>query len=922
MDFLEQKSPTYRLGQIWRISGWAAFKSVLMLHRVPGKAKLGESNPSQFTHTGLSDTYQIECEAHTSMCSKRDPLNIPHEYYQPGDLSIGGITSQLFALFEPMSFVADPKTKLMDETIATPKNYQHLLAFVFAVKLVNENSKILPNVSLGFHIYDSYFNAKMTYQSTLNLLFKLWKIIPNYNCDTQKHLLAVIGGLDSETSLHIANILGIYKIPQVTYSSFALVVNKLQFPSVYQMVPNEAQQYSGIVQLLHHFQWTWIGIIALEDDKGETFVQTLMKLLSQNGICSALIERLPSWASFDNIVVMFLLRPRETMTLFLTRNNVKVFAVNADTHTVLTLKWFLYKAHMEDLTEAIMGKVWIMTAQWDFSSQTNFRGLDVEIFQGALSFTVNSNEVFGFQHFLQSLYSHWPNEDGFIRDFWEQAFDCLMPDSKAYEEHMSRCTREEKLESLPGTFFEMSMTAQSYSIYNAVHAIAQALHTLYSAREKRRTMVEHGYSLESPIQHSWQLHPFLGSISFNNSVGDAISFNEKRELVTGFDIINWVTLSNQSFLKVKVGRMNPQASPGTEFSIAEEFITWHNKFNQVLPTSVCNDNCYSGYSRKIKEGKPFCCYDCAPCPEGKISNQKDVDDCLKCPDDKYPNEDRDQCLLKPLNFLSYEQPLGITLLFLTASFSLITAVVLGLFSKYRNTPIVKANNRDLTYSLLVSLLLCFLCPLLFIGRPHTVTCYLRQTVFGIIFSVAVSCVLAKTTTVILVFMATKPGARIMKWVGKRLANMVVISCSLIQVSICSAWLCTVPPFLDSDMHSLPKETVIECNEGSPVMFYCVLGYMGFMAAISFLVAFFARKLPSTFNEARFIAFSMLVFCSVWITFVPTYLSTKGKYMVAVELFSILASSAGLLGCIFFPKCYIIVLRPDLNSKDQLMWRKK
>uniref|UniRef100_A0A670Z1C8 G-protein coupled receptors family 3 profile domain-containing protein n=1 Tax=Pseudonaja textilis TaxID=8673 RepID=A0A670Z1C8_PSETE len=667
---------------------------------------------------------------------------------------------------------------------------------VFAVMKINQDLQLLPNITLGFKIYDRV-------EQRLCFLF--------INPMTYRFS----GFLRSNATLNTRSIVRVFKLGKFkTYG--------LQFPEFL----SEELYYSGIIRLLLHFRWTWVGIFT-KGLGGRMFEHLIFSMFPIHGICIAFLEKFkPVYINnfFDN------------------------------------LKWLV--------------EMWF----WD-----------IQDLHGALTFATYSSEITGFQHFLQTRNHFSSKEDGFIKNVWEQAFACVFPNLSENKETEGVCTGREKLERLPGTFFEMRMTSHSYSIYNAVYAVAQALHAMMFGQQHRQKLNGRKLNLQDlqPIQAYLDPFPTVGTKDH------AFNFLKRRHEMS-------------SFHRVKVGKLDPWAAEDQMFTIHEE----------MLPTSMCTESCLPGYFKKKQEAKPFCCYDCLRCPKEKMANQKDMDDCLKCPEDQYPNKNQTSCILKKITFLSFEEPMGISMVVLVLFFSLCTIMVLKTFLKYHHTPIVKANNRNLSYLLLISLLLCFLCSLQFLIIPGNIICFLRQISFGIIFSMAVSSVLAKTITVVLAFMATKPGSRMQNWVGRRLAISIVLSGSLIQIGICMVWLFTFPPFPDLDTQSEIEEIVLQCSEGSSVMFYCVLGYMGFLAAASFTVAFFSRNLPSSFNEAKYLTFSMLIFCSVWLSFVPSYLSTKGKYMVAVEVFSILASSAGLLACIYFPKCYIIIIRPELNNREQ------
>ncbi|XP_077319429.1 vomeronasal type-2 receptor 26-like [Lithobates pipiens] len=395
------------------------------------------------------------------------------------------------------------------------------------------------------------------------------------------------------------------------------------------------------------------------------------------------------------------------------------------------------------------------------------------------------------------------------------------------------------------------------------------------------------------------------SFSYNDTIGGLI-MTMKQYLSAG--------VSSRVYYAVEA-----MAKALHDMNVQQKDIT-KRKINQI-PLSRCSEICQPGARKKSKSRIHSCCHDCIPCSEGEISNTTDSKNCIQCLEDEWPNEKKDRCIPKLEEFLSYSDDISTVFASISVLLCLVTLFIIGIFISYMDTAVIKANNRSLSFVLLVCILLSFLCVFLFLGRPQDITCILHVTTFGTIFSLAVSSLLAKTVMVYIAFTATKPGSYWRKWIGATLPNFVALLLTCVQGTICLIWLSTSPPFMEMDTHSYQDKIIIQCNEGSIIGFYSVLGYMGFLAAVSFVLAFMVRTLPDSFNEAKYITFSMLVFCSVWIAMIPAYLSAKGKYMVAVEVFAILASSTGLLSCIFFPKCFIILFRPDLNTQMGLLSKK-
>ncbi|XP_013878512.1 extracellular calcium-sensing receptor-like [Austrofundulus limnaeus] len=413
--------------------------------------------------------------------------------------------------------------------------------------------------------------------------------------------------------------------------------------------------------------------------------------------------------------------------------------------------------------------------------------------------------------------------------------------------------------------------------------------------------------------HSRRILQHIQKVHFKTKDGEDIYFNKNGDPAAKYEIINWQLKENGIVDFVSVGLYDASLPEEKQLNLQNKTLHWSKSLNQV-PVSVCSENCPPGTCKVLQKGKPVCCHDCKKCAADSVT-------CEKCPPEFWSNEERDACLLKKTEFLTYEEIMGILLTTASLFGTCMTAAVAVIFFRHRTTPLVRANNSELSFLLLFSLTLCFLCSLTFIGRPSEWSCMLRHTAFGITFVLCISCVLGKTIVVLMAFKATLPGSNVMKLFGPTQQRLSVLGFTLIQVIICILWLTISPPFPSKNFKGFKDKIILECALGSAVGFWTVLGYIGLLAMLCFVIAFLARKLPDNFNEAKFITFSMLIFCAVWITFIPAYISSPGKFSVAVEIFAILASSFGLLICIFIPKCYIMLIYPERNTKKHVMGKK-
>ncbi|XP_053304050.1 vomeronasal type-2 receptor 26-like [Spea bombifrons] len=682
------------------------------------------------------------------------PFYEDYQYFHDGDVIVGGVlTVNSFVAHYSLQPRIVRSAMCMRPNV---NNYYNILKFIYAVEKSEDALRIIaPNITLGYHLYDSCLDGRKAIRSVLQILSGPKKTVPNYSCSTGK-VAGFIGDHFSVTTLPVAELLGVYGYAQISYGATDYKLSDRRvYPHFFRMLHNDHVHYKVISKLLKRFGWTWVGIIVSDDAGGETESQWLMRYLSSYDICVAFTIKIGiNKYNVKNAEM-------ERNLLFVQRSSAEVIILCGAFN--LAIADFLSRSH-----RAFNDKTLILPPSW--ASNSYLTGNFIPAFNGSLAIELCPMYFVDDGVFFKKVSPSKRPTDKLLEYIWITLLKCLTNDaatnylySHIYKLTLRNCTGED-----------------------------------YFLNTK-----EQMYIGVSP-RVFFALHHYIKRVSNLVRNDSALFFDENGDFGYCYTIVNWRRPDGRLSYPITVGNFTPWASEDQQITISSTNIVWKNN---KIPISRCSEKCLPGYRKALKPGIQTCCYDCVRCSEGEISNRSDSEFCIKCPDNECPDERKTQCVSKMVEFLSYENdPISAIILFVTTVFCFITAVILIIFTKFRHTAIVKLNNKNLSFLLLVSIKLSFLCVFLFLGRPVDITCMLRQTAFGVIYSLAVSSLLAKTLMVCNAFKATKPGSF---WVGTKVSNFVVLICSSAQVLINIIWLTTSPPFQELDMHSYPGKIIIQ-----------------------------------------------------------------------------------------------------------------
>lgn len=244
---------------------------------------------------------------------------------------------------------------------------------------------------------------------------------------------------------------------KVSYlSTCACLSNKKRYPTFFRTVPSDRFQVIGLVQLMKHFDWRWVGIIYSPGLYSEEGTSEFVKEAEKEGVC---VEyRLPYSKIYENYFNTIVQTLRESSSkvvlLFLSLSYTKSFLSEIENYN-------------------ITGKQWVGSESW--ITQADLASVERKnILQGAIGFALPQASIPGLGEFLLSLKPSDEPQSAIIKAIWETFFDCSFSPSNT----STMCTGTEDLRTVSSDYTDVAYFRAENNVYKAVYLVAYALHAL------------------------------------------------------------------------------------------------------------------------------------------------------------------------------------------------------------------------------------------------------------------------------------------------------------------------------------------------------------------------------------------------------------------------------------------------------------
>ncbi|XP_077367933.1 taste receptor type 1 member 1 [Festucalex cinctus] len=791
-----------------------------------------------------------------------------------GDFSIAG----LFPLHDTNGLSAGlPALGPCNEGRHNKHGFHMMQAMRFAVEEINNKTGahyLLPGVSLGYQLYD-ICSVPASVLATLDILADQYHG-PAANADPvlSNITVAVIGPDSSSKTFTPAALLGAYLMPQISYeASNKKLSNKALYPSFFRTIPSDKNQVEAIIQLLVHFNWTWIALLGSDNDYGLDGMQSLFQLAPDHGICVAYQGIIPAYSSetadvMRSMVEGILRAKVNTIVLFSSKSKLSGFFP------------FVIEAN-------VTGKVWIGTEDW--SAATRISGISgIHTVGTVLGVFVKNADISGFRMFERSVM------EASLRRGDGQAGSGVTG---------SVCLQSTDIFSLARNNFTLEKydITSSFNVYKAVYAVAHALHRALQCDSRK---------CQKRRVHPWQLLPILKDTRFSLE-NTSVYFDENGDPPTGYDIVTWIWRGTEWSLRV-VGSFRPHP---LQLTLDEDAIEWQSRgsTSRSVPLSICSPPCPKGH-KKLMRGQHVCCFDCQACPAATFLNKSESTQCHPCPHEQWALASSEQCQFRRVLLLAWDAPLAVALLFFLACCLLLTSSSAAILVLHLRTPVAKSAGGRTCLLMLAGLTAAALSSLCHFGRPSRVSCVLKQPLFTVSFSVCLACITVRSLQVVCIFkLASKLPRAYDKWAKKQGPEVTIFIVSAIALLISVARVALEPPEPSQDVDFYKDGIVLECSNTLSFGAGVELAYMSLLSVVCFSFSYMGKDLPANYNEAKCITFSLMVYLVSWISFFTVYLVSRGPFTMAAHVFAILFSVLAILGGYFLPKMYIIVLRPQMNT---------